>query len=133
MRPATRDDLEHITGLLERFHEVSGQPFAFNPDAVSGAVEGMMADGCVLVSERGVIGGILGRAWADPEWVYACELFWWAEDGSGARLLRGFEEWAREAGAREVRMTSLAHLGRAGRLLEARGYTLQELSFGKAL
>lgn len=133
MRNATEADLPLLVEMGERFHEAAELPFNYNPEASGDAIAGMMGNGCVLVTERGAIGGILGRSWSNPDWQYACELFWWAEDGRGLELLRGFEAWARDEGAKEVRLTSLHHLERAGRILQRAGYAPKEISYGKVI
>ena len=81
-----------------------------------------MAEGCLFVSERGMIGGF---AWPCPwsDYTIAMEAFWWAEDGHGAALRRAFETWAETRGA-EPRMGLLHALRGAAvrRVLEADGY-----------
>lgn len=109
-------------------------PFAFDLDVMDGVLTRMIGDGraSVLMTDRGVIGGILQPAYCDPSWVYAVEMFWWAR-GDGLALLRAFERWAQQAGASEVRMTSLAALPRADRLLRRVGYAPAEVSYSKAV
>lgn len=125
--------MPHLLVMAEKFHNAAKLPFEIDLTALETALLGMMENGCVLVTDGGAIGGIMGAAWTAPEWKYAVELFWWAEDGAGLKLLRGFEDWAREQNAREVRMTSLAHLKRANTVLERSGYAHAENSYGKAL
>lgn len=114
-----------------KFHDAAGLPFPFAPKATEAAILNMMKAGCVLVSERGAIGGVIAPAWSNPEWIYACELFWWAEDGRGRELLSAFETWAKDIGACEIRMTSLEHLGTADIVLRRHGYERREISYGK--
>lgn len=133
MKRADAGDMPLILEMGEAFHRAANLPFEYNPDASRTSISQMVETGCVLVTERGAIGGIVAPAWSSPEWVYACELFWWAEDGRGLELLRGFEDWAREIGANEVRLTSLYHLERAGKILQRSGYQPLEISYGKAL
>jgi GNAT superfamily N-acetyltransferase len=71
----------------------------------------------VFLSSGGMIGGMLCPYWAAPGDVQAIELFWFATDGQGRALLGAFEEWAREQGASEMRVTS-----RPTRALERMGY-----------
>jgi GNAT superfamily N-acetyltransferase len=116
------------------FHAESMMPFSFDTDAMSSVLEKMIeADGAtVLMTQKGVIGGVLNPAYCDPAWIYAVELFWWAH-GDGFALLRAFERWAHQAGAEEVRMTSLAVLPRADRLLRCVGYIPAEVSYSKVM
>ncbi len=122
-----------LLDMGSKFHAAASLPWEYNADASAVSIGGMIDKGCVLVTERGAIGGVLGGAWSNPAWVYAVELFWWAEDGQGRALLKGFEDWARDSGANEVRMTSLEHLKAADIILRRSGYGVCELSYGKAL
>lgn len=134
MRPATPEDIPALLEMGRAFHAESGMPFSFDQDAVSGMLATMIeADGAtVLMTDRGGIGGVLQPAYCDPKWTYAVELFWWAR-GDGLALLRAFERWAQQAGANEVRMTSLAALPRADRLIRRVGYEPAEVSYSKAV
>jgi len=109
-------------------------PCGYDPEAIGQLLNGLIASdsACVLIEADGCVGGLLSPAYCDPKWVMAVELFWWA-GGSGLRLLRGFEEWAIAAGAQEVRMTSLAALDRADRLLKRKGYAPCEISYTKVI
>lgn len=132
MRPATVDDLPRLLEMGRKFHAQSGMAFGFDDSAVSELLTALIANGCVLMTERGVIGGMLNPAYCDPAWVMAVELFWWAE-GDGLLLLKGFEEWAESVGASEVRMTSLASLPRADAILRRKGYAPAEISYQKVI
>lgn len=133
MRPATADDMPALIEMGRKFHAAAALPWDYNAAASAASIQGMIDRGCVLMTEAGAIGGIIAPAWSNPEWLYACELFWWAEDGRGRDLLRGFEDWARRAGASEVRMTSLEHLRAADVILRRSGYAVRELSYGKVM
>ena len=87
----------------------------------------------LLVSDQGMIGGVLSPAYCDPSWIQAIELFWWAEDGQGGELMSEFEKWAFSKGASEVRMSSIEHLGKANQILTSKGYSIRELSYSKVL
>lgn len=126
-------DMPHLLGIARKFHDAAQLPFEIDLAAVEASLLGMMKSGCVLVTDGGAIGGVLGPAWTQPQWIYAVELFWWSEDGQGLPLLRGFEDWARGAGAKEIRMTSLASLTRAHKVLERSGYQHSENSYGRVL
>lgn len=129
---ASEKDVPALLGRLQRFHAQSGEVGAFDPDAVSDFLRRVMAGGVVLMADRGCLGATLVPEWFNGARLLACELFWHA-DGGGLDLLRGFERWARDAGADEIRMASLASLPRAGRLLLARGYSPVEASYRKEL
>lgn len=120
--------------MTEVFHAASGMPFAFDRAAMAEVLARLIAsdDATVLMTQRGLIGGMLNTAYCAPSWVYAVEMFWWSQ-GDGLALLRAFEEWAQQAGANEIRMTSLAALPRADRILRHVGYSPAEISYSKVL
>lgn len=132
IRPATPEDIPALVDMGRKFHAASQMPMGFDPQAVEAFLGQLIPQGGVFIGPRGAIGGALAPAYCDPAWVMAVELFWWAE-GGGMGLLRAFEAWAVESGAREVRMTSLAALERADRLLRLVGYSPVEISYQKVL
>lgn len=134
IRPATMDDIPALLEMGKVFHAESGMPFAFNTDVMGGVLARMIETdaAAVLMTDRGVIGGMVQPAYCDPTWLYAVEMFWWAR-GDGMALLKAFERWAQSAGADEVRMTSLAALPRADRLLRRVGYAPAEVSYSKVI
>lgn len=134
VRPATVEDIPDLLKMGKSFHAESKMPFAFRDDVMAGVLGNMVQseNAVVLMTERGVIGGALSAAYCDPEWLYAVELFWWAR-GDGLALLHEFERWAQQAGANEVRMTSLAALPRADRILRASGYEPAEISYSRVI
>lgn len=130
MRHATLDDLPTLIERMDRFHASARLPSQFDPAATQAFLTACITQGAVFVTDRGCIGGMLAPHWCDPSHVMAVEMFWHA-DGEGLALLGQFERWAREVGASEVRMTSLASLPRADRLLKAKGYAPCEISYSK--
>jgi len=134
VRPAALDDIPALLEMGKAFHAAALLPCAFDLDAMGVALRQMIeTDGAaVLMTDRGVIGGAMNPAYCDPTWLYAVELFWWAQ-GDGLKLLRAFEDWAQQAGAKEIRMTSLATLPRADRLLRCVGYAPAEVSYSKVI
>jgi len=132
IRPATPDDLPAIVAMGRKFHAASGMPMAYDAPTVERFAAGLIAGGGFFVGDAGMIGGALVPAYCDPSWLMAVELAWWAER-DGMALLRAFEDWARESGAREVRMTSLAALPRADVLLRRKGYAATEISYQKVI
>lgn len=131
-RAATVGDIPALLAMGRKFHAMSGHPMAFDGAAVADFLAALIEgeSSIVLMTDRGVIGGVLAPAWCDPSWSMAVELFWWAE-GGGMKLLSGFEKWAESRGASEVRMTSLAAHQRAADLLQIKGYAPSEISFSK--
>lgn len=132
IRHATSEDIPQIVAMGEKFHDAAQLPCGYNPAAVTVFCENMVANGVILISKSGMIGGVMMPAYCDPKWSIAVELFWWAEKG-GIDLLKAFEKWAVDSRADEVRMTSLVSLERANRLLKAKGYEAAEISHRKVL
>lgn len=134
MKAATVEDIPHLLEFGRRFHGLSGVSFRYDDDAISRLLEGMIGSesATVIMSDHGVIGGMLSPAYCDPQWMMAVELFWWAER-DGLALLRAFEDWAAGVGAQEVRMTSLAALPRADGILKRKGYAPMEISYQKVI
>jgi len=132
IREATKEDLPALLEMGLKFHAMSGHPMGFDGDAVSAFMISLIDNeaGCLLMTDKGAIGGVLAPAWCDPEWLMAIELFWWAE-GGGLKLMSEFEKWAESRGANEARMTSLAAHHRAADLLQLKGYAPSEISFSK--
>jgi GNAT superfamily N-acetyltransferase len=132
MRPATPADLPRLVEMGRRFHEASGLPMQYDETAITGFLAGLVASESIIMHDHGCIGGIICPAYCDPSWLMAVELFWWAER-DGMPLLRAFEEWAADRGAREIRMTSLASLPRADAVLRRKGYTATEISYSRVI
>lgn len=134
IRTATIADLDAVLDFCAEFHANSGLPMRFDRAAMGRLVSGMIENevGTVLLSDTGVIGGVLSPAYCDPEWLVAVELFWWAKR-DGLALLRSFEAWAKEKNANEVRMSSLAHIPRSDELLKHKGYMPTEISYQKVI
>lgn len=134
IRQATEADIPRLIEMGARFHEGASLPMRFDAGAVGAFLAGLIANesATVLVSDAGMIGGVLAPSYCNPEWLMAVELFWWA-DRDGLRLLRAFEGWARDAGAAEVRMTSLASIPRSDVLLRRKGYGAVEISYSKVI
>lgn len=135
MTPATEADIPRIVEMGRKFHIVAGIKAPFCEEATENTVRGLIesATGTVLVSDAGMIGGALVPAYCAANWTMAVELFWWAEDRRGLHLLKAFEDWAKDMGADEVRMTTIHGLDGAARILDRRGYSACEISHGKAI
>ena len=134
MRPATSADIPRLVDMGRKFHAASGVACPFDEGPVSAVLINLISSptGCLIVSEGGAIGGMLAPAYCARSWSMAIEMFWWAER-DGLRLLRAFEDWAREQGADEVRMTTLSALPRADALLRHKGYAPVEISYTKVI
>lgn len=134
IRAATMEDVPALVAFGRQFHDESGLPFDYDDGAATLFAQGVVQSpaGCALISDTGMLLGVLSPAYTQPGWRMAVEMAWWAERG-GVALLRAFEGWARAQGAKEVRMTSLATLPRADRLLRRLGYEAAEVSYRKVI
>tara|TARA_Y100000310_G_scaffold333569_1_gene411383 strand:- start:323 stop:721 length:399 start_codon:yes stop_codon:yes gene_type:complete len=132
MKLADIGDIPALVEMAERFHGASAMPFEFSAEKLTELFRGLIASGAVFKTDKGFIAGTLAPAYAG-DWLVAIEMMWWAEDRQGLSLLRKFEEWAKEQGADEVRMTSLAQMPEAGTILSRRGYEAAEISHRKLI
>lgn len=134
IRHATEADIPALLSHGQAFHAASGFPMGFDVSAVSALLSGLISSdsGAVFCTDHGLIGGAITPAYCDPKWLIAVELFWWATK-DGLALLHAFEVWAKERGAQEVRMTSLAALPRADAILKRKGYAPCEISYQKVM
>ena len=135
VRRATHDDIPRLVVMGRKFHEKAEIPAPYSEAATSNLLAGLIdsPDGAVFVTDAGMIGGMLAPAYCSTDWRMAVELFWWAEDRSGLRLLAMFEKWAQNSGANEIRMTTIAGLETATRILDRRGYRPIEISHIKVI
>jgi uridine kinase len=141
------DDQGSVTDLAARL--VAGVAPWRAPSAVSSAVTGWVRD---AIDERdadhpmwvAVVGGrVVGFAaggvsthWAGDEDAYVGELVVAPEHegrGIGDRLLRRFEEWARDRGLRRIRVETGAANQSALSFYENRGYVLEDVTLSKPL
>lgn len=136
VRRATIGDAEHCARFGLKFIKAADMPpatfegcLAFCQQLLEHPAAG------VFVSEGGVIAGVISPLYYNPDHRQAVELWWWAEDGNGLRLLQAFEKWAENAGAHDVNMSTLDHYTPPGveNLLERRGYQLRDKTFRKRL
>lgn len=134
IRQATLEDAPFITEMGMRFVEAAGKPEA-RFEEMEAFVRGVIPMGGAFVSGAGMIVGVLAPLYYRPDYLEAHEVAWWAEDSSGLRLLRAFEDWAEAQGAREIVMSTLPDFTRdaAGRLLQRRGYAFREAGFRKVI
>ena len=118
IRPATAQDVLTIVDRIEDLRAAVGGPVpvdrAWTARTVASLIES--DDGLVLVSPGGFIAAALVQTIISPARICQ-ELGWHATDGSGLRLLRQMEAWARARGATLVQLSTgpvgpdLARLG----------------------
>ena len=134
IRQATAEDVPRVAEMAMRFIAAAGKPEG-RPAEVEAVVRGMVGGGGCFVSERGMILGIVAPLYYRPDYLEAHEVAWWCEDGAGLRLLRAFEQWARDRGAREIVMSTLPDYTARGAhaVLTRRGYRHAEAGYRKAI
>lgn len=127
--------MPRLMGYAEQFlsyHPLTSQ-FPRDHAAVSAMISQLCAkeDGCVLVHDHGVIGGVIVPLWSSPDILVATEMFWWAER-DGLSLMKAFEDWARAKGAHVVNMIAIMGVRDVTPIYDRAGYAPVELSFVRA-
>lgn len=136
IRRATIEDVEHCATLGHKFIVAADMPPASLEECRTFCASLLHhPDGVMFISPQGVIAGLLAPLYYKPGYKQAVELFWWAEDGNGLRLLQAFETWARERGADDINMSTLAHYTPKGvpELLRRRGYEARDQVYRRGL
>ena len=101
--------------MARAFFEHTGRRGTFNETSVNAMLEWLDEHGILIVSDTGMIGGMVIPLWVTGEMV-AQEMFWWGD----ASLLTQFETRAREMGATAIQMNCLTD--RVGEHYDLRGY-----------
>lgn len=109
MRRATVEDVPRILDMMERFHASEACAWPWDRQGAEDFLLAVLGAHFVALTDRGFIVGVIQRHPLSPAWVYAAELFWWSEDGSGVRLMRAFQDWAVASGAKEIRYSCPEH------------------------
>lgn len=132
IRAATIEDAEHCARLGLKFIDAAQMPPATLDGCLAFCQVLIPSESAgVFVSEIGVIAGVLAPLYYNPQHVQAVELWWWAEDGNGGKLLAAFEEWAWARGASDINMSTLDHFTPPGvdKMLLRRGYVLRDKTY----
>ena len=126
IREATRKDIPRLLAIGRKFADDAGVTARVGWDAQSvvDMLETLIedADGIVLVSERGMIGGIVAAHPFNRDVKVFSELFWRAEDGNGLALLAEAERLAVRRGANRSGMVAMDGMDRTARLYGRLGY-----------
>jgi hypothetical protein len=134
IRRATHEDVVRIVEFGAAFHAYSPyKDIEFDAGAFGAFCGRMIEAGVILLSDTGMIAGLLNPLYFNPAVVMAAELLWWAPEGGGRELREAFEAWAAEAGAQGVQFSSLVD-DRAERVrlnFERAGYAPIETAFLK--
>ena len=106
MRLAVCADIPRITDMVEALVASARLPQMVDRAYTYGVLAQLIGspDGVVWVTEAGFLAGSVQRTVINPEPI-AVEHGWYATDRSGLRLLRAFDAWAADRGAR-VRLST---------------------------
>ena len=134
VRPAVVSDIARIIDMVCMLRDQISGPVTPDPETIRETLLVLMASphGIVLISDGGFIAGSIAPTIISKEW-FAHELGWFAKDCSGLRLLRAFERWADNHGAR-VRLSTGSYEGTPLKLrnaLQRRGYQPHETAWVK--
>ncbi len=135
IRPATIDDFPMMLEMGRAFAEEAGviARVGWDDASVIDTLETLMDSGILLVSERGMIGGVIFPHPFNRDCVVFSEIFWRAEDGQGRALLAEAERLAIERGANVSTMGAMDGMERTQRLYGMLGYKYGEAQFMKVL
>jgi GNAT superfamily N-acetyltransferase len=135
IRPATLGDIPALLEMGKAFADEAGVTarVGWDDDSVAEMLEGLILsdDGIVLVSERGMIGGVVYPHPFNASVRVFVEMFWRAEDGQGLGLLKAAEAQAEARGATKSVMVAMDGMERTQRLYGRLGYAPCEMQFIK--
>lgn len=145
IRHATNEDIFDILILAKQFCKEAPDTYVFNKDKVETWIKAGIENDhmCMLVYEddtgdiQGGILGVVSEMFMSGESL-ATEFAWFMSKehrgGTGAiRLVKAFEEWAKENNAKYIVMADLVGLQDLSKLYERRGFELAERSFIKEI
>lgn len=109
MRPATAQDIPALVEMGRLFHANTAPKWALDEDGLASVLSALLSGGYVARTDGGFIAGVLCPNPIGQDWLIAKEFLWWATDGSGMKLRRGFREWAAASGAQEIQWSCPAN------------------------
>ena len=133
IRKATHDDLDRIADMGRDFHAFSPwRKIPFDRDSTKDFCARLIDGGVILISDHGMIGGLVNPLYFNPDFSVGCELFWWAKSG-GRALMEAFEEWAMEQGVSGLQFSALGdgNAERMAQLFDRAGYRKVETGWFK--
>lgn len=143
IRRATREDLPALCALALREHaksRMASQPvdMPYVQANFLGAITGLATAVFVSESEGAVTGMIVGMVQPGliNRYQTAYELLWYAEDGSGLRLLAELQAWARRMRAIELvvhNYAGIADPARFNKVMARRGFGVMGTAYVSAL
>lgn len=128
VRRAVLSDIPGIVDMIEDLRGAVNGPVPVDRAWTSQTLARLMTtqSAVVFMTAGGFIAGSLQPTVINPAPI-AMEHGWWASDGSGLRLLRAFEKWARAEGATLIQLST----GVEGLDLTRLGYRRAELAWVK--
>lgn len=138
IRRAELDDLAEVVALVGDFHtpgEWHGLA-EFDPISFSEVAAGIIRQGVIFLSERGLIGLVLVPWTYNTNVTVAAECFFWAPDGRGDALLRAAEDWAADKAdliSTSAHIPGEPRLKRIDRWFRRKGYLPMGLQYAKAV
>jgi len=88
-----------------KFHETVQPEWPWSDEYFDQTV---MALPYLMMTDKGFMAGTIAPMPLNHAWIVAHEVLWWAEDGSGADLMRDFRDWAHKSGANEIKWSCRA-------------------------
>ena len=139
IRIATVEDAALLTAMGRDFLQYSEyRNLSVTDDEITTSIAGIIGNGMSFVAEQddqivGFILGIIGPMWFVPRVRVAVELAWWVDPAyrttsAGIRLLKAFEDHARNLNVQYIAMSDLVVQGDTpvARLLGRMGYSVTE-------
>lgn len=130
-------------GLLRDFHNSANLEFEFDAAHMQKTLRAYITidtAAALALDVEGVKGLLLGHVAPHPFWPVqsAFEAVWYVSPGlraggGGLALLKAFEAWSVEKGAKIVGFSTFQEPGPLGRLLEIHGYKKVDVNYMKVL
>lgn len=133
IRKATHDDLDTVVSMGADFHAYSPwSAIPFDRDSTKDFCGRLVDGGVILISDHGMIGGLVNPLYFNPAYLIGCELFWWAKSG-GKDLMTAFEDWGMEQGVSAFQFSALGDdkSERMALLFDRAGYRKVETGYFK--
>lgn len=140
IRVATEEDLPLILKLASNFIEAANYQHVTDPDKIKQVISDFLSSPktekiIILYEDFGVIAGSVAEMNLASSKI-ATESIWWVEPEKrtkevGTSLLKAFEYWAKQVGAKYVSMACLDE--QVGKVYEKLGYTLTERVYLKEI
>lgn len=135
IRQATSEDIPAIVGMVAKLHAAADIVLPIDEGVTARFLSGLIASplGLLLIAGEpptGFLAASVGKGSISMLPV-AVEHGWWAEGGAGLKLLRRYEQWAREQRCFAVRMSTPPGAGRPATILERSGFAVAEQAWVK--